>query len=194
MVMNGGESGKPELDADGEPTPALSILAARAAVDAQALDSDPFLPDLFSRMSALLDELADVRWAPRGPRVVAAAARRFLQQQARLDAQLLQLLHDIEIRDDVVPRVRTGVSRSAAFLRGAGADATRAARDAAAARLAAAEDADLAEIGAAYAAGEISRAHLDVAVRAHERLGAAARNALMPVADPDTGEVIERKC
>ena len=119
MVMDGGESEKPESDADREPTRSLSILAARAAADAEALESDPFLHDLFSRMSALLDELADVRWAPRGPHVVAAAARRFLQQQARLDAHLLRLLHEVEIREDVVPRVRTGVSRSAAFLRGA---------------------------------------------------------------------------
>jgi hypothetical protein len=169
-------------------------LASRRAADAEALESDGFLQDIFMRLSAVMDDLADVRWRALGPRVVAAAVRELASQHARFGAAQLRVLHDVETRDDVVPRVRSGVSRAATFLRGTGADATRAARDAAAARLSCGEGADLAEIGAAHAAGEISRAHLDVAVRTHERLGAATRNALMPIQDPQTAEVIERRC
>jgi hypothetical protein len=176
------------------PEHSISLLALRRAADAQELESDAFLQDLFVRLSAVIDDMVDVRWAARGPRVVAAAARTLACHGARLDAAQLRVLHDIETRDDVVPRVRSGVSRAAAFLRGTGTDAIHAARDAAAARLACGESADLPEVGAAYAGGEISRAHLDVAVRTYERLGAATRNALMPVQDPRTAEVTERRC
>ncbi len=53
---------------------------------------------------------------------------------------------------------------------------------------------DLARVGAAYAAGEITRAHLDVAVGVHRRLRAAVREQAMPVTDPVTGEVREERC
>ena len=53
---------------------------------------------------------------------------------------------------------------------------------------------DLAGIGAAYAAGEITRAHLDVAVGVHRRLHASVREQVMPVTDPVTGEVRDERC
>src|SRR4051794_36731434 len=187
-------AGGSSLASPSSPHHPRSLLACRLAADARGLESDAFLQDIFVRLGAIIDYRAGVRWAARGPRVIAAAVRALASEQARFDAAQLRVLHDVETRDDVVPRVRSGVSRAAAFLRGNGADAARAARDAAAARLVCGESADLAETGAAYAAGEISRAHLDVAVRSHEKLGAAARNALMPVQDPRTGEVSERRC
>ena len=49
-------------------------------------------------------------------------------------------------------------------------------------------------MGAAYAAGEISRAHVDVAVGVHRRLRAGVREQVLPVTDPDTGEVREERC
>src|SRR4051812_36946008 len=187
-------AGESSVASTSSPDHPRSLLARRLAADAQVLESDAFLQDIFVRLGAIIDDLADVRWAARGPRVIAAAVRALASEQARFDAAQLRVLHDVETRDDVVPRVRSGVSRAAAFLRGNGADAARAARDAAAARLVCGESPDLAEVGTAYTAGEISRAHLDVAVRTCVKLGAAARNALMPVQDPQTAEVTERRC
>src|SRR3954451_2193076 len=70
----------------------------------------------------------------------------------------------------------------------------RAGRDADAARLTAGNDSDLATVGGAYGAGEISRAHLDVAVGVHRRLHASVREQVMPVTDPATGEVRQERC
>ena len=49
---------------------------------------------------------------------------------------------------------------------------------------------DLPAVGAAFAAGDVSGAHVEVAVRTHKELGARAREILMdcqtPDGDPDT--------
>ena len=63
------------------------------------------------------------------------------REQARLDAAYLRLLAEVEGREDVVPRVRGGSSRAAAFARASlGLDPRRAGRDADAARLTAGGD------------------------------------------------------
>src|SRR3954451_19283462 len=148
-----------------------SVAAARAAADAATLAEDAFLGEVFTRLHEVISEVAQARWPARGPRVVAAAVRVLAREQARLDAAYLRLLAEVEGREDVVPRVRGGSSRAAAFARASlGLDPRRAGRDADAARLTAGNDSDLATVGTAYAAGEISRAHMDVAVGVHRRL------------------------
>jgi hypothetical protein len=165
---------------------------AREAADAQALASDAFLTEALDLLDAALDILADIRWSTRGPGVLAAGARAVARRQARLDAAALRLVGDVDAREDVVPRAKPKTA-GAAFLRTAlGLDRHRAGREADTARLVTGQRPDLAAVGAAYAAGQISRGHLDVAASVHRRLG-KARETLMPVADPDTGQVSDRR-
>ena len=166
--------------------------AAREAADVDTLASDPYLAELVDRLHAVISDLADTRWSSRGPAVLAAAARAVAREQARLDAALLRLVGDVDTRADIIPRAKPHTA-AAAFLRTAlGLDSRPAAREAGTARLVTGESADLAAVGAAYAAGQISRAHLDIAVGLHHRLGPTARATLMPVTDPDTGEVTQQ--
>src|SRR3954451_12053624 len=153
-----------------EPMSRGSVAAARAAADAAALAEDAFLGEVFTRLHEVIGEVAEARWRARGPRLVAAAVRVLAREQARLDAAYLRLLAEVEGREDVVPRVRGGSSRAAAFARASlGLDPRRAGRAPDAARLTAGGDpgacekagddggggVDLARVGAAYAAGEI---------------------------------------
>src|SRR5205807_1002742 len=69
----------------------------------------------------------------------------------------------------------------------------KAVREADTARLIASEHADLGEVGAAYAAGMVSRAHVDIAVRVHRQLGPVVRDEPRPVVDPVTGEIVQRR-
>jgi hypothetical protein len=171
-----------------------AFMVTRAAADVATIESDPYLGAALSHLHEAITEVAQTRWPARGPEVVAAAVRVLAREQARLDAAQLTVLHQVETRDDVVPRARPGSSRAAAFLCGTGTDHRRAIRDADAARLVVGLDAELSQVGAAYAAGDIRRGHLDVAVSVHGRLHAAVRNALMRVADPATGEATDRPC
>src|SRR4051794_16669180 len=91
-----------------------SVAAARAAADAATVAEDAFLAEVFTRLHDVIGEVAETRWPARGPRLVAAAVRVLAREQARLDAAYLRLLHEVEGREDVVPRVRGGSSRGAA--------------------------------------------------------------------------------
>src|SRR3954451_10644645 len=104
---------------------------------------------------------------------------------------MLGLVGDVDGRDDVIPRAKPKTA-GAAFLRAAlGLDRLRAGREAGTARLVTGHHPDLAAVGAAYAAGQISRGHLDVATSVHRRLG-TVRETPMPVTDESTGEVAEQ--
>src|SRR3954469_6655544 len=126
-VMDGGtdsaaETPDPESGASDSGQPAVpaspgSVAAARAAADAATVAEDAFLGEVFTRLHEVIGEVGDARWAARGPRMVAAAVRVLAREQARLDAAYLRLLHEVEDREDVVPRVRGGSSRAAAFTR-----------------------------------------------------------------------------
>src|SRR3954468_18381857 len=141
---------------------------------------------------AVHSDLAETRWSARGPGVLAAALRALASEQARLDAAMLGLVGDVDGRDDVIPRVKPKTA-GATFLRTAlGLDNLKAGREAGTARLVTGQHPDLAAVGAAYAAGQISRGHLDIAASVHHRLG-AVRETPMPVADPDTGEVSDQR-
>src|SRR3954451_20866435 len=118
-----------------------SVAAARIAADSATLEEDAFLGEVFTRLHEVIGEVAEARWPTRGPRVVAAAVRVLAREQARLDAAYLRLLTEVEDREDVVPGVRGGSSRAAAFARASlGLDPRRAGRDADAARLTAGGD------------------------------------------------------
>jgi hypothetical protein len=177
------------------PGDGASDLEARAApaADDETLACDPYLADALARLQAAITDLADTRWAARGPAVLTAALRALAREQSRLDAATLRLIADVDARDDVVPGARPK-SAGAALLRTAlGVERRRAAREAEVARLVTGDRPDLNAIGRVYAAGDISRGHLDVAVSVHRRLGATCRESAMSVVDPDTGETTERR-
>lgn len=197
----------------------VGAAGVRAAADAQALAEDALVGELLRTLETTVGELAQVRWSPRSAQVMAAAVRAVAAQQARLDAAFLSMLNAVDDRDDVVPRQRSGHA-AAALLKGSlGWDTKKANRETRAARLlrpalspatdgdgipadspASSSDpcGDLGRIGAAYAAGTISRGHVDVAVSVQGRLKDTIRESLTPdpdgAVDPETGEVILRRC
>jgi hypothetical protein len=178
---------------DGIVEAAVRARAAREAADADTLAGDPYLTEVLARLHEAITDLSQTRWSARGPAVLAAGLRALAREQARLDSAALRLVGDVDGRDDVVLRAKPRTA-GAAFLRTAlGLERHRASRDADLARLVTGEQTDLAAMGAAYAAGDITRSHVEVAASVHRRLGAAARERLMPVTDPDsvpdTGEV-----
>src|SRR3954454_24759381 len=192
-----GFSGTASDDASGGGSESLLAAAARAraareAADAEVLASDAFLVEVLDRLHAAISDLAGARWAARAPAVWAAGLRALAREQARLDAAKLALVGDVDGRDDVVPRAKPTTAGATCLRTALGVDRHHAGREAGTARLIAGDRADLAAVGAAYAAGQISRAHLDIAASVHRRLG-AVRERLIPVTDEATGEVAEER-
>ncbi|MGZ4612566.1 MAG: hypothetical protein ACXV1K_05245 [Kineosporiaceae bacterium] len=172
----------------------IATRAAQAAKDSEVLAAASYVADALERLASAVDDLQAVRWAALAADEVAAAVRGLARQQARLDAAMLASVKAVDDRDDVVPggRPRTAGAR---FLQHAlGLDRKVAARHADAARLLDRDTGDLAAVGQAYAAGQISRGHVDLATGVHRRLRARIREALVPVADPVTGEESEQRC
>jgi hypothetical protein len=167
--------------------------SARVAADDETLAGDSYLADALARLQAAITDLANTRWAARGPAVLTAALRALAREQSQLDAATLRLIADVDARDDVVPGAKPK-SAGAALLRTAlGVERRKAAREAEVARLITGDRPDLNAMGRVYAAGDISRSHLDVAVNVHRRLGATCRESAMSLVDPDTGETTERR-
>jgi predicted NAD-dependent protein-ADP-ribosyltransferase YbiA (DUF1768 family) len=169
--------------------------AARAAADDEVLAADvPYVAEALERLATAVDELLALRWAAFAAEQVTATVRGLSTQHARLDAIVLAGVKAIDDRDDVVPagRARTAGARFLQHSLGQHRGAAR--REAETARLLHADGGDLAAVGEAYAAGMITRGHVDVATSVHRRLHAAVRRALVPVVDPETGEEEERPC
>src|SRR4051812_29678689 len=167
--------------------------AARVAADDETLAGDPYLDDAFARLQAAVTDLADTRWSARGGAVPTAALRALTREQSRLDAATLRLIADVDARDDVVPRAKPKSAGTALLRTALGVERRKAAREAEIARLVTGEHPDLDAVGSAYAAGDISRSHLDVAVSVHRRLGVSCRETAMSLVDPDTGETAESR-
>ena len=165
----------------------------RARLDAEVLAGDSVVNELVDGLAASVDGLLEMRWAPRSPRVMAAAVRMLAEQQARLDAAFLALVHAVNERDDVIPAARPGKAAAALLRESLGWDKGRAGREADTARLLSAGG-DLAAVGAAFAAGAIGRGHVNVAVGVHGRLRSGVRDAVVPILDPATGEVRSGRC
>src|SRR3954471_23717043 len=90
--------------------------SARAAADAEVLRGDAYLDDVLARLHRVISDLAEVRWATRGPETVRAGLRMISSEQARLDAARLALIAGVDDRDDVVPKAKPKTA-GAAFLR-----------------------------------------------------------------------------
>jgi hypothetical protein len=102
---------------------------------------------------------------------------------ARVGAARLAVLAGLDDREDLVPRARAGQAALVFQQHVLGMVPAQARRDAATAGLLRPEVGDLPRIGRAYAAGDILRGHVDVVVRAHRVLGAAAREVPVPLAE-----------
>ena len=101
---------------------------------------------------------------------VRAAARAAAALRAQVDAAYLGVVRELDSRPDAVPGVRPGQAAKAFLVQAVHVESAQAARDVSAARALDADTGDLPSLGAAYAAGEVTRGHVDVAVRALARV------------------------
>src|SRR3954452_20069698 len=137
---------------------------------------------------AVADGLADLlalRHAALAPEDVRALGELWERFTAQVASGRLGVLAAIDARDDVIPKARVGEAGAVFGSHVLGQRRGTARRDALWAGLLRAEVGDLPAVGAAYAAGDITPAHVEVAVRAHKQVGAAARDALVECTTPD---------
>src|SRR3954451_13787405 len=132
-----------------------------------------------------LAELAALRHAALAPEDVRKLGEVFERFTAQVASARLGVLAAMDARDDVIPKARVGEAGAVFGSHVLGQRRGTARRDALWASLLRAEVGDLPAVGAAYAAGDITPAHVEVAVRTHKQVGAAARDALVECATPD---------
>ena len=140
--------------------PAVAVDAARAVVDG-------------------LSELASLRHAALGADEVRVLGEFWAGLCGQVDAGRLGVLAAMDARDDVVPKARAGGASAVFGQQVLGQRRADARRDGQWASLLRPEVGDLPAMGAAFAAGDVSAAHVEVAVRARKRLGLLAREALV---------------
>ena len=146
-----------------------------------------------------LAELASLRHSALAPEEVRALGEVWERFTAQVASGRLGVLAAMDARDDVIPKARVGDAGAVFASPRAGAAPRRPPGGTAVwAGLLRPEVGDLPAVGAAYAAGDISAAHVEVVVRAHRDLGARVREALVdcqiptrratPTATADAGE------
>ena len=107
----------------------------RVAADDGTLAGDPYLADALAKLHAAVTDLADTRWAARGPAVLTAALRVLAREQSRLDAATLRLIADVDARDDVVPGAKPTCAGAALLRTALGVERRKASHEAEVARL-----------------------------------------------------------
>src|SRR3954454_5398510 len=132
-----------------------------------------------------LAELAALRHSALAPEDVRALGELWERFTAQVASGRLGVLAAMDARDDVIPKARVGDAGAVFGSHVLGQRRGTARRDALWAGLLRPEVGDLPAVGAAYAAGDITPAHVEVAVRTHKQVGAAARGALVECATPD---------
>src|SRR3954463_8624226 len=132
-----------------------------------------------------LADLASLRHAALGPEDIRALGEVWERFTAQVASARLGVLAAIDARDDVIPKARVGDAGAVFTSHVCGQRPGVARRDAAWAALLRPQVGDLPAVGAAYAAGDITPAHVEVAVRAHKELGAAVREELIQCQLPD---------
>src|SRR5919206_907037 len=135
-----------------------------------------------------LADLSSLRHAALAAEDVRALGEVWERFTAQVSAGRLGVLAAIDARDDVIPKARVGDAGAVFAHHALGQRRGSARRDAHWAGLLRPQVGDLPAIGAAFAAGDVSPAHVEVAVRAHKALGAAARERLMDCQIPDPDE------
>src|SRR3954454_6689874 len=126
-----------------------------------------------------LADLAGLRHAALAPDDVRALGELFERFSAQVSSARLGVLAAIDARDDVIPKARVGDASAVFATHALGQRRGTARRDGHWAGLLRPEVGDLPAVGAAYAAGDVSTGHVEVAVRTHKELGAAVRDALV---------------
>src|SRR4051812_31608377 len=134
---------------------------------------------------AALSELQAVRHAALRPEEVLALGEVFERFTAQVASARLGLLAAIDARDDVIPKAKVGEAGAVFASHTLGQRRWAARRDGLWAGLLRPEVGDLPAIGAAFAAGDVTTAHVEVAVRTHKELGSAVREVLMGCRIPD---------
>src|SRR3954447_26881722 len=132
-----------------------------------------------------LAELAALRHSALAPEDVRALGEVFERFTAQVASARLGVLAAMDARDDVIPKARVGDAGAVFGSHVLGERRGTARRDALWAGLLRPEVGDLPAVGAAYAAGDITPAHVEVAVRTHKQLGAAVRDAVVDGEVPD---------
>ncbi len=134
-----------------------------------------------------------VRHAALAPEEVRALGEVWERFTAQVAAGRLGVLAAMDARDDVIPKAKVGDAGAVFGQHVLGQRRGTVRRDGVWASLLRPEGGDLPAVGAAFAAGDVSPAHVEVVVRAHRDLGARVRETLMdcqtPDADPDTDGV-----
>src|SRR5919202_1119157 len=132
-----------------------------------------------------LADLACLRHSALAPEDVLALGELWERFTAQVSSGRLGVLAAIDARDDVIPKARVGEAGAVFAHHALGQRRGPARRDAHWAGLLRPEVGDLPAMGAAFAVGDVSAAHDEVAVRTHKELGAAARDALVDCQVPD---------
>ena len=122
-----------------------------------------------------LTDLASLRHSALAPEDVRALGEVWERFTAQVASGRLGVLAAIDARDDVIPKARVGDAGAVFAQHVLGQRRGTARRDGAWAGLLRPEVGDLPAVGAAFAAGDVSRAHVEVVVRAHRDLGAGVR-------------------
>src|SRR3954451_2370022 len=131
-----------------------------------------------------LAELAALRHAALAPEDVRALGEVWERFTAQVASGRLGVLAAMDARDDVIPKARVGEAGAVFASHALGQRRGTARRDGLWAALLRPEVGDLPAVGAAVAAGDVSPAHVEVAVRTHKDLGATVREALMDCSVP----------
>src|SRR3954449_3984023 len=132
-----------------------------------------------------LAELAALRHAALAPEDVRALGEVWERFTAQVASGRLGVLAAMDARDDVIPKARVGEAGAVFGSHVLGQRRGTARRDGLWAGLLRPEVGDLPAIGAAFAAGDVTTAHVEVAVRTHKELGSALREVLMGCRIPD---------
>src|SRR4051794_4608085 len=135
---------------------------------------------------AALGELQALRHSALAPEEVRALGEVWERFTAQVCSGRLGVLAAMDARDDVIPKARVGEAGAVFAQHALGQRRGTARRDGLWAALLRPEVGDLPAVGAAFAAGDISPAHVEVAVRTHKDLGPRVREALMDCQPPDT--------
>ncbi len=146
-----------------------------------------------------LADLTSLRHSALAPEDVRALGELWERFTAQVGSGRLAVLAAMDARDDVIPKAKVGDAGAVFAHHVLGQRHGTARRDGRWAWLLRPEVGDLPAVGAALAAGDITTAHVEVAIRAHRDLGAQAREALVECQIPevvsddgDVGAAVER--
>ena len=184
---DGGRDEQEPLDADDTENADGAGAGADASPDVVADVVPEFAAAALALVQRGLAVLLGVRHAALSGGELRALSREITALQGTLASAGFGTLAAMDARDDVVPKARAGQASVAFQQHALGIDHGTARRDSTTAHLLHPDTGDLKLMGAAYAAGEVLRGHVDVAVRTHRDLGEKIREELIPLEQDGSG-------